>query len=141
MSLFLFWLAVLTLVFALATAIEFALGNRSLPRLGNLPPFTGDGATTVSVIVAARNEARHIEQGLQSILAQDYPNLEFIAVDDRSTDGTGDILDRLAKKDLRLHTVHITELPSGWLGKTHAQHVGAERATGELILFTDADVV
>src|ERR1041385_1657295 len=141
MSLFLFWLAVVTLLLVLATAIEFALGNRSLTRLRNVPPFTGDGAPTVSVIVAARNEVRNIEQGLQSTLAQDYPNLEFIAVDDRSADGTGDILDRLAKKELRLHAVHITELPSGWLGKTHAQYVGAEQANGELNLFTDADVI
>ena len=141
MSLFLFWLAVVTLLLVLATTIEFALGNRSLSRLQNLPPFTGDNAPKVSVIVAARNEARKIEQGLQSVLAQDYPNLEFIVVDDRSTDETGRILDHMAGQDTRLHIVQVTDLPDGWLGKTHAMHVGAERATGELLLFTDADVV
>ncbi len=93
------------------------------------------------MVVAARNEARKIETALQSILAQDYPDLEFIVVDDRSTDETGMILDRLANKDTRVRVAHITELPKGWLGKNHAQHFGAERATGELILFTDADVV
>jgi glycosyltransferase involved in cell wall biosynthesis len=138
---FQFWLAVLTLLFVLVTAIEFAIGNRSLTRLGSVAPFQGSPSPKVSVVVAARNEARKIEEALQSILTQDYPNLEFIFVDDRSTDGTGTILDRLANKDAHVHVVRIMELPKGWLGKNHAQHFGAERATGELILFTDADVV
>ena len=141
MSLFLFWLAAATLLLVLATAVEFAIGNRSLSRLGNITPFQGTGGPKVSVIVAARNEARKIEEALRSILAQDYPYLEFVVVDDRSTDETGIILDRLATMDTRVRVVHITELPKGWLGKNHAQHFGAERATGELILFTDADVV
>lgn len=141
MPLFLFWLAVVTLLFVLATTIEFAIGNRSLSRLGSQPSFTGNNAPKVSVIVAARNEARRVEHGLQSVLAQDYPNLEFIVVDDRSTDETGAILDRMARNDPRLHVVHIMELPTGWLGKTHAQHFAGQKATGELILFTDADVV
>jgi glycosyltransferase involved in cell wall biosynthesis len=137
----LFWLAVATLLLVLATTIEFAIGNRSLSRLGDLPPFTGSPAPKVSVIIAARNEARKIERGLQTVLAQDYPNVEFIAVDDRSTDETGSILDRIAGTEPRLHVVHVTDLPGGWLGKTHALNFGAERATGELLLFTDADVV
>jgi glycosyltransferase involved in cell wall biosynthesis len=138
---FLFWLAVVTLLFVLATAVEFAIGNRSLTRLESVAPFQGDPSPKVSVVVAARNEARKIEAALRSILAQDYPNLEFIFVDDRSTDETATILDRLANKDTRIHVVRIMELPKGWLGKNHAQHFGAQRVTGELILFTDADVI
>ena len=138
---FLFWLAVLTLLFVLALTIGFALGNRSLRRLKSLPPFPSGDTPKVSVIIAARNEARKIEQGLGSLFAQDYPNLEFIAVNDRSTDETGAILDRMAMKDARLHVLHVTELPGGWLGKTHALHCGADRAAGEFLLFTDADVV
>ena len=141
MASFLFWLAVVTLALAIVTAIEFAVGNRSLRRLSGVEPFTGHDAPKVSVIVAARNEARNIEQALQSILAQDYRNLEFIVVDDRSTDETGRILDQMARKDQRLHVVHVTDLPPGWLGKNHALHCGAERATGQWLLFTDADVV
>jgi cellulose synthase/poly-beta-1,6-N-acetylglucosamine synthase-like glycosyltransferase len=137
----LFWLAVVTLLLVLATTVEFAIGNRSLTRLGTVPPFAGSPAPRVSVIIAARNEARKIEQGLQSVLAQDYPNIEFIVVDDRSTDETGDILDRMARNDPRLHVAHITHLPAGWLGKNHAQYFAVGNATGELILFTDADVV
>jgi glycosyltransferase involved in cell wall biosynthesis len=132
---------VITLLVVLATAVEFAIGNRSLVRLGGVAPFQGSEPPKVSVIVAARNEARKIETALRSIFAQDYPNLEFIVVDDRSTDETGAILDSLANKDARVRVVHITDLPKGWLGKNHAQHFGAARAKGELILFTDADVV
>lgn len=141
MSVFLFWLAVITLLLVLATTVEFAIGNRSLSHLGSVAPFQGSEPHKVSVVVAARNEARMIEAALRSIFAQDYPNLEFIVVDDRSIDETGAILDRLANKDERVHVVHIMELPKGWLGKNHAQHFGAARATGELILFTDADVI
>ena len=141
MSLFSFWLAVVTLLAVLATAVEFAIGNRSLSHLGNIAPFQDRQPPKVSVVVAARNEARKIEAALRSLLTQDYPNLEFIVVDDRSTDETGAILDRLANKDPRIYVVHIMELPKDWLGKNHAQHFGAERATGDLILFTDADVV
>ena len=130
-----------TLLLVLSTVVEFAIGNRSLSRLGNITPFQGTGGPKVSVIVAARNEARKIETALQSLLAQDYPNLEFVIVDDGSTVETGIILDRLATTDTRVRVVHITELPRGWLGKNYAQHIGAVRATGELILFTDADVV
>ncbi|HTS19066.1 MAG TPA: glycosyltransferase family 2 protein [Verrucomicrobiae bacterium] len=136
----LFWLAVVTLVVVLTT-IEFGLGNRSLPRLSGQPLLSPGQAPKVSVIVAARNEARKIEQGLRSLLAQDYPGIEFIVIDDRSTDETGRILDQIAGDDARLHVVHIADLPDGWLGKTHALHCGAEQATGELLLFTDADVV
>src|SRR6266404_2535720 len=141
MSLFLFCLAAVTLLLVLATAVEFAIGNRSLPRLGTIAPFQGSQPPKVSVIVAARNEARNIEAALRSILAQDHPNLEFVVIDDRSADETGAILDSLVNRDTRVRVVHITELPKGWLGKNYAQHFGAQRATGDLILFTDADVV
>jgi hypothetical protein len=74
-------------------------------------------------------------------LAQDYPRLEVIAVDDRSTDATGAILDALAIADSRLRVVHVRELPEGWLGKLHAMHLAAESTTAPWLLFTDADVI
>ena len=94
----------------------------------------------VSVIIPACNEANHIEAAMHTHLQTKYPNVEFVLVDDRSTDGTSQIIDQLAAKDSRIRAIHISELPEGWLGKVHAMQVGQQKATGEWFLFTDADV-
>ncbi len=94
----------------------------------------------LSVIVPACNEAAHLESAARTILGQDYPQLEVILVDDRSNDGTGALIDLLAREDARVKAIHIDKLPDGWLGKVHALHRGVERAEGEWLLFTDADV-
>ncbi len=100
-----------------------------------------EGAPRVSVIVPARDEGEVIRRCLDSLLAQEYLNLEIIAVDDRSGDETGGVMDELAVRDGRLKAVHVKELPAGWLGKNHANQVGAGAATGEYLLFTDGDVL
>jgi len=94
----------------------------------------------LSVIVPACNEANSIEGALHSLMDQDYPDLEIILVEDRSTDTTGKIVDRLAQHDSRVKVIHITELPQGWLGKVHALHQGTQASTGDWLLFTDADI-
>ena len=96
----------------------------------------------LSVILAARDEERSLHESVVSILAQDYSGtLEVIAVNDHSTDRTGEILDELMSRyPDRLRVSNVEALPEGWLGKTHALYVGAARATGEWLLFTDADV-
>jgi len=94
----------------------------------------------LSIIIPACNEAQHIESALSSLLEQDYPNMEIIAINDRSTDRTGVIIENLARKDSRLKALHIKELPPGWLGKVNALHQGVQQAKGEWYLFTDADV-
>jgi hypothetical protein len=73
-------------------------------------------------------------------MAEDYPDLEIILVDDRSTDATGRIIDDLAAEDDRVRAIHITELPEGWLGKVNALNTGLAASSGQFVLLTDADV-
>ncbi|MCF8565557.1 glycosyltransferase family 2 protein [Alicyclobacillus tolerans] len=94
----------------------------------------------VSVLLAARNEARSISKTLASLQAQTWPNLEVIAVDDRSTDNTAGLLDAMAASWPELKVVHIQELPGGWLGKPYAIQTASKLATGDWLLLTDADV-
>lgn len=113
------------------------------PRLSEVT-FTADQMEmlpALSVVVPACNESATIERAMRSLLAIDYPGLEIIAINDRSTDDTGDILDCLAAGSPRLRVVHIRHLPEGWLGKNHALHVAGREASGDWLLFTDADVV
>jgi cellulose synthase/poly-beta-1,6-N-acetylglucosamine synthase-like glycosyltransferase len=140
LSWFLLLLAVATLVAHGATAFEILRGNRSIRFLRDLPPLS-DPLPRVSIVIPARNEERNLEEALRSVLALDYDNLEIEVVEDRSTDRTGEILERMAAAEPRLRVVRVRELPPGWLGKNHALWLGAGKATGELLLFTDADVV
>ena len=94
----------------------------------------------LSVVIAACNEADTIEKALATLLNQDYPSLEIIVVNDRSTDKTGELIETISHGDDRVKAVHITDLPSGWLGKVHALNVGTRESSGEWILYTDADV-
>jgi chlorobactene glucosyltransferase len=101
-----------------------------------------DRAPLVSVLVPARNEeGRVLPECIRSILAQDYEPFEVIAVNDRSTDATGEILRAIEKADDRLRVVDGTETPAGWLGKPHALQQALDRAKGEWILATDADII
>jgi len=93
----------------------------------------------VSVIVPAKDEAKNIGAALATILAQDYARIEVIVVDDRSGDGTADVVRQVAARDGRVRLVQVRELPAGWFGKPHAMHVGAAEARGEWLLFVDAD--
>jgi glycosyltransferase involved in cell wall biosynthesis len=94
----------------------------------------------ISVIVPACNEEKKIRMTIESLLAQEYPNLQIIAVNDRSTDSTGKVLNDLSKKHSSLKVIHIESLPPDWLGKNHALYSGASYAQGEWLLFTDADI-
>jgi glycosyltransferase involved in cell wall biosynthesis len=138
---FLFFLALATLLFWTGLVIALAFGNRSIKFLRDLSRPTGPPPHRISIVIAARNEERNVEEALRSILRQDYGNLEIIAVDDRSSDRTGAILDGVAGTDPRLRIVPLKELPPGWLGKNYALSRGAQQASGDLLLFTDADVV
>lgn len=101
-----------------------------------------DDAPLVSVLVPARNEEdRVLADCIRSILNQDYGHLEIIAINDHSTDATGQILKTLAQSDARLHVIDGAEPPAGWLGKVYAMHQAFKRAGGEWILATDADMI
>lgn len=134
-------------VFAAVVLAAHAIGLVELRigygKIGRLP---GPGARrepfppSVSIVVAARDEAHGIEAALRSWLAQDHPDIELVIVDDRSSDGTGDVVRRVAAGDPRVRLLRIDELPRGWLGKSHALMEGASRASGRYLLFSDADV-
>jgi chlorobactene glucosyltransferase len=110
------------------------------PRLSAFAPQAADGAPLVSIIVPARNEAVNISVCLASLLNSVYPNFEIVVVDDGSSDGTGDIVRILADhSDGRVQLIDGEPLPAGWLGKPWACWQGYRRASGELLLFTDAD--
>jgi glycosyltransferase involved in cell wall biosynthesis len=136
---FLLLLAALSAASSVIIFADLMVGGRRIPFVRDEPPAST--GPRVSVVVSALNEGPHIEAALRSLLAQSYADYEVIAVDDRSTDDTGAILDRLAEREPRLRVVHVRELPAGWLGKNHALHLGAVSATGEILIFTDADVV
>lgn len=120
-----------------------ALGLRSVAdllesRFDGLP----EGMPSLAVIIPARNEAADIQASLRALLLQDYPNLQIIAVNDRSIDETGRLMREVAlDAPERLEVLDIEELPEGWLGKTHAMARGAEFAGADYLLFTDADVL
>ena len=94
----------------------------------------------VSVLVPAKNEEDTLFAAVQSLLQVDYPNLEVILINDRSTDRTGEVAERLAQLDPRIRRIDIEQLPEGWLGKVHALQQGVRASSGEWLLFTDADV-
>lgn len=120
--------------------IPSLLDPRITARLGAPHP----ALPQITVIVPARNEMAAIEATIRSLLAQTIP-LEIIAVDDRSTDTTGQILDRMAAEPIApgksLTVLHVTELPAGWMGKTHAMALAARQAATPWLLFTDADIL
>lgn len=113
---------------------------RCVPLLDELPEGGLAGWPRVSAILTARNEEAALEAAVRARFAEDYPNLELILVEDRSTDRTPEIADRLAAADPRVRVVHVRELPPGWLGKLNALQQGLAHATGEWVLFSDADV-
>lgn len=136
----LLYLAIANLTICAIVGVPLFFGMRKIQKISNIAPTLDRPWPKVSVIVAARNEERDIEAGLCSLLQLDYDELEILVVNDRSTDRTGEILERIASEHPQLTVAHLHELPAGWLGKNHALYYGATR-TGELLLFTDADVV
>jgi glycosyltransferase involved in cell wall biosynthesis len=155
-----YWIAGTILALAwFSRIVDAAVGMPSVADVSrpewDRNPVSPAGNPRVSIIVPARNEEESIEKALNTLLVLDYDNYEVIAVNDRSTDSTGEIMERLAENphfsqkaremghpEFRsFRVVHHSELPPGWLGKTHAMWTAANQATGDWLLFTDADVL
>jgi chlorobactene glucosyltransferase len=135
----LLWAATLLAAIGVAiVGVRVAIFSHLCPRLIATDETPND--QLISVIVPARNEAANIERCIRSLLAQTYPKLEIIVIDDGSTDATPAILTRLAAESSRLRVVTGRPLPRGWLGKPHAVYQGVQRAEGDWLLFVDADV-
>lgn len=151
------WSGLFPLVLLFAWLVVFLRNLPDLLRLPHLTPATSSVRGThvvhnvtvqtqsqlpsVSVVIAAKNEAAHIRKTLESLSHQTYlGDIEIIVVNDRSEDLTGRFIEVLAEADGRIHPIHITHLPHGWLGKNHALYQGAKVASGDFILFADADV-
>src|SRR5579863_1625412 len=160
------WISGIILALAwVSRIVDAALGMPSVADVSqpqwDRNPVSAGGNPRVSIIVPARDEEADIEQALRALLALDYDNYEVIAVNDRSTDRTGEIMEGIAncqrartesqnphpvaqnatRMGQPLRVIHHNELPPGWLGKTHAMWTAANLATGEWLLFTDADVL
>jgi len=138
---FLFYLGLAIFALYFLFGLDLLRGNRSIRSLAAMPSALPPNPPKVSLVVAARNEERNIAQALDSLLRLDYPDYELLVVNDRSEDATGAILAELSAREPRLRVIQVTQLPPGWLGKNHALWTGAQAAQGELLLFSDADIV
>lgn len=141
--LFIVWGGIIAMLIGLLVAQLFAVRQGVLLR-----PYTADDGDpprdfeawpTVCVIIPARNEATELGRCLQGVLAQDYPKLSVLVVDDRSEDATAAIAKRYAERDGRLRVETVASLPTGWLGKSHALWQGTRNVSAEWMLFLDAD--
>ena len=133
-------LALIGLAYAIASAWGTALVVRAVPLLIRDRSPAPERWPRVSLIDPARNEVETLGPAMRSRLADGYPELEVLLIDDRSTDGTSALVDEIAAEDPRVRALHLTSLPPGWLGKLNAMNQGLHLATGEWILFSDADV-
>jgi len=123
-----------------SVALGYSRMNRLLVRKYPLP----DPPPHATILVPAKDEAGKIRECITAVLSQDYPNFDVIAIDDRSTDGTAQILEELAGASAgRLKVLRIPEdgLPQGWAGKVHALHTGASQTNSPWLFFIDSDVV
>jgi cellulose synthase/poly-beta-1,6-N-acetylglucosamine synthase-like glycosyltransferase len=148
-----FWRGVIqTLSWAVAAAWIWKASDavKSMPTLPDLSGLEWDiapeRAATLTVVVPARDEAENIAATLDALLLADYEWLRILAIDDRSNDLTGRIMDAYVaeyatKLPGRFDVIHITDLPEGWLGKTFAMQVATENSDSEFLLYTDADVL
>ncbi len=105
------------------------------------PDAARDTWPLISIVIPARNEEKHLGRCLASLRSLDYPSLEIVVVNDRSTDGTGKLAEAVCREDPRVKLVQGQDTPEGWTGKNYAIHQGTLEAQGEYLLIVDADTV
>jgi glycosyltransferase involved in cell wall biosynthesis len=153
----LFWISGLLLALIwMVPALQLALHSSEVADLtqSEWNPPQDTALPSLTIVVPARNEEAEIEAALRSLLQLNYPQYQIVAVNDRSTDQTGAIMERLAVEPAaqsKLRVIHVRDLPSGWLGKVHAMWLGsqknaaqedaAQESQSDWLLFTDADCV
>src|SRR5436305_13457716 len=120
--------------------LRVAYGATRLPWVRDFLPAPDANCPRISLLFAARDEEEKLPAALATLMEIDYPELEVVAVDDRSQDATGRILDEFAAAHPRLRVVHVDHLPKGWLGKPHGLQKAYEASSGVWLLLTDADV-
>ncbi len=143
MSLLFAWAPALFASAALATVLAIALTNlRTFPRLrvNATPASPATALPAVDVLIPARNEAAVIGATVQYLLDQGYPRLNVLLLDDQSEDGTARAALAAAGQAQNFHLLRGQPLPGGWLGKNWACHQLADAATGDILIFSDADV-
>jgi len=138
----LFWVSLFGLTASLWTiqGLRAGFGMARLPWLSDILPLQSAGAPMISIIFAARDEEEKLPAALSTLLAQEYPRFEVIAVNDRSQDRTSAILHEFERESRNVKVIDLATLPPGWLGKPHALVAGFEQSQGDWIVFTDADV-
>ena len=128
------WVIFVFAVVRMVVSLVNMMSNLYLPERGN------SSGSLVSVLVPARNEAYKLPALLDALMRQDYSEMEILVYDDHSEDGTAEVVHQFAYKDERIKLLTGESLPHGWFGKNHACHQLASKATGEYLLFLDADV-
>src|SRR5260370_407894 len=120
--------------FWLTHGLRVAYGAMRLPWIKDFAPASDADCPRITILLAARDEEEKLPAALATLMEIDYPDLEVIAVDDRSQDSTGRILDEFAASHPRLRVVHITQLPAGWLVKPHALQKAYQTSTSAWLL-------
>lgn len=124
----------------ITVTIWLIINSKKITYLKNVVA-TNNIEPSVSIVIAVRNEEAEVEQALNSVCQLNYSNYKIIVINDRSTDSTPQILQKIASTNPRITIITITELPKGWLGKNHALYQGYKAASEEWLLFTDADIL
>ncbi|MBB1286546.1 glycosyltransferase family 2 protein [Flavisolibacter sp. BT320] len=133
--------AILMVVLWVGMCFYLLIVSRRIAYLKSIPALTEKDVPSVAVIIAVKDEEAEVETALQTVCNLDYPALKIVVINDRSTDNTPQILDRMARNNPRIQVITVESLPAGWLGKNHALYQGYRATTSDWMLFADADVL